>query len=66
MWENAFAVKSMTWLVRQVPLQHDFAPQKLLVRGPQSAIEMHTVAPVHWCLTFITAPQPRRGMFSPQ
>ncbi|MER6088576.1 hypothetical protein [Streptomyces bluensis] len=26
---------------------------------------MHTVAPEHWCLTFITAPQPRLGMFSP-
>ncbi len=25
----------------------------------------HTVAPEHWCLTFITEPQARRGMFSP-
>jgi hypothetical protein len=53
------------WLVRQTPLQQDRAPQKLLVRGPQSAIVMQTVAPVHWCRTFITEPQPRRGMFSP-
>ncbi|GHF00049.1 hypothetical protein GCM10017776_16310 [Streptomyces griseoluteus] len=27
---------------------------------------MHTVAPEHWWRTFITEPQPRRGMFSPQ
>ena len=54
------------WLVRQTPLQQEVVPQKLFVRGPQSAIVMHTVAPVHWCRTFITEPQPRRGMFSPQ
>ena len=53
------------WFVRHWPPQQDLAPQKLFVRGPQSAIVMQTVAPLHWCRTFITAPQPRRGMFSP-
>ena len=63
--ENAAGVRSTMWLVRQTPLQHDLAPQKLLVRGPQSAIVMQTEALVHWCRILITEPQPRRGMFSP-
>lgn len=53
------------WLVRQTPLQHDLAPQKLLVRGPQSAMVMQTAAFVHWWRTLMTEPQPRLGMFSP-
>jgi hypothetical protein len=53
------------WLVRHTPLQHDFAPQKLFVRGPQSATVTQTCAPVHWWRTFMTEPHPRRGMYSP-
>jgi hypothetical protein len=64
--EKAAGVRSMTLLVRQEPPQQVASPQKLVVRGPQSATVTHTVAPEHWCLTFITEPQPRRGMFSPQ
>ncbi|GHJ40730.1 hypothetical protein Sm713_63390 [Streptomyces sp. TS71-3] len=46
-------------------MQQVASPQKLLVRGPQSETVTHTVAPEHWCLTFITEPQPRLGMLSP-
>src|SRR5690606_11338335 len=62
---NAAGVRSITWFVLQVLPQHDFAPQKLLVRGPQSAMVMQTLSPVQLCFTFIFEPQPRLGRFSP-
>jgi hypothetical protein len=65
MAENAEGVRSITRLVRQVPLQQAVSPQKLLVRGPQSETVTQTVAPEHWWRTFITEPQPRRWMVSP-
>ncbi|GED86711.1 hypothetical protein TNCT6_37960 [Streptomyces sp. 6-11-2] len=46
-------------------MQQVASPHQSLVRGPQSVIVMQTVAPEHWCLMFITAPQPRLGMLSP-
>lgn len=53
------------WFVLHLPSQQDLAPQKLLVRGPQSATSTHTFLPEHWCLTDICDPQPRSGRCSP-
>lgn len=66
MAENAAGVRSMTRWVRHWPLQQVCSLHQSWTFGPQSAMVTQTLAPEHWCLTFITEPQPRLGMFSPQ
>lgn len=42
------------------------SPQKLLVRGPQSAMDVTTEAPLQRFLVRCWKPQPRRDMLRPQ
>jgi len=63
---NAEGVRSMSRLLAQDAPQHVRSPQKLLVRGPQSAIEVVTAAPLHRLVVRCRNPQPRRVKVKPQ
>jgi hypothetical protein len=56
----AEAVRSMRRFDAQVEPQQTLSPQKLLVRGPQSAIEVVTAAPLHRLVVRCRKPHPRR------
>jgi hypothetical protein len=62
---NAEGVRSMRRLDAQVAPQHDRSPQKLLVRGPQSAMEVVTAAPVQRLVVRCRNPHPRRVRVRP-
>ena len=62
----AEGVRSMRRFDAQVAPQQDRSPQKLLVRGPQSAMEVVTAAPLHRLVVRCRKPQPRRVRLMPQ
>jgi hypothetical protein len=61
----AEGVRSMRRLDAHVPPQQDCSPQKLLVRGPQSAMEVVTAAPLQRLVVRCRKPHPRRVRPSP-
>jgi hypothetical protein len=62
----AAGVRSTIRSLAQVPPQQLCSPQKLLVRGPQSAIDVTTDAPVHRFVVRCWNPHPRLLMLRPQ
>jgi hypothetical protein len=62
----AEGVRSMRRLDAQLAPQQVRSPQKLLVRGPQSAMLVVTAAPVHRLVVRCRKPQPRRLRLTPQ
>ena len=62
---NADGVRSMRRFDAQVAPQQDRSPQKLLVRGPQSAMDVVTAAPLHRLVVRCRKPHPRRVKLKP-
>jgi len=61
----AEGVRSMRRLDAHVDPQQVRSPQKLLVRGPQSAMEVVTAAPLHRLVVRCRKPHPRRVRLRP-
>jgi hypothetical protein len=59
-WVNAAGVRSMTRFDAHVPPQQARSPQNDRVRGPQSAIDVTTRAPLHRFVVACRNPHVRR------